>query len=85
LHVIDLHRAQCRQATPRRWRDKDLAALYYSAQGIGLGKRDFLRFLRAYFQRPLREILVGEAASLAAIERRTAALADRKRRYGDAL
>src|SRR5690606_40875569 len=25
LSVIDLHRAQVRDATPRRWRDKDLA------------------------------------------------------------
>ncbi|WP_121178085.1 lipopolysaccharide core heptose(I) kinase RfaP, partial [Pseudomonas aeruginosa] len=30
LSVIDLHRAQTRDATPKRWRNKDLAALYFS-------------------------------------------------------
>ena len=32
LSVIDLHRAQVRDAVPRRWRDKDLAALADSLQ-----------------------------------------------------
>ena len=36
LSVIDLHRAQVRQRTPLRWRNKDLAALYFSALEIGL-------------------------------------------------
>jgi heptose I phosphotransferase len=36
LSLIDLHRAQVRAVTPRRWRDKDLAALYFSALDIGL-------------------------------------------------
>ena len=31
LSVIDLHRAQTRDATPKRWRNKDLAALYFCA------------------------------------------------------
>jgi heptose I phosphotransferase len=64
LSLIDLHRAQVRRQTPRRWRDKDLAALYFSTLDIGLTARDHLRFLRAYFARPLREILVREAALL---------------------
>ncbi|MDR0775987.1 MAG: lipopolysaccharide core heptose(I) kinase RfaP [Azonexus sp.] len=64
LSIIDLHRAQCRAATPRRWRDKDLASLYFSALEIGLTRRDFLRFLRAYFLRPLRDILRDEAPLL---------------------
>jgi heptose I phosphotransferase len=64
LHLIDLHRAQCRQATPRRWRDKDLASLYFSVLEIGLTRRDILRFLRAYFLRPLRDILHDEAPLL---------------------
>lgn len=29
LSLIDLHRAQVRKHTPRRWRDKDLAALFF--------------------------------------------------------
>lgn len=57
LSLIDLHRAQIRNKTPRRWRDKDLASLYFSALDIGLTQRDLLRFLRRYFDRPLRLIL----------------------------
>lgn len=85
LWLIDLHRAQCRTQVPRRWRDKDLAGLYFSALGIGLTRRDFLRFLRGYFQRPLREVLRDEAPLLARLERKAAALLERKERYGDRL
>jgi len=85
LSVIDLHRAQVRDAVPRRWRDKDLAALYFSALDIGLTRRDKLRFLRTYFQRPLRQVLREEASLLAWLERKAAKLYERKQRYGDAL
>ncbi len=61
LSVIDLHRAQIRQQVPRRWRDKDLIGLYFSSQNIGLTRRDVYRFLKIYFCRPLREVLVNEA------------------------
>ena len=64
LSLIDLHRAQIRAQTPRRWRDKDLAALYFSALEIGLTQRDFLRFLRAYFAAPLRRTLQTETPLL---------------------
>jgi heptose I phosphotransferase len=64
LSLIDLHRAQVREKTPRRWRDKDLAALYFSALDIGLTKRDFLRFLKTYFAAPLRDVLRDESALL---------------------
>lgn len=85
LSVIDLHRAQTRHAVPRRWRDKDLAALYFSALDIGLTRRDLLRFLKGYFQRPLRDILRDEARLLGWLERKAAKLYARKQRYGDAL
>ncbi len=85
LSLIDLHRAQVRRQVPRRWRDKDLAGLYFSALGIGLTRRDELRFLRGYFQRPLREILRDEAKLLRDLQRKAAKLAARKQRYGDAL
>ena len=65
LSLIDLHRAQIRQQVPRRWRDKDLAALYFSSLEIDLTVRDQLRFLREYFNRPLREVLDAETALLA--------------------
>lgn len=82
LSLIDLHRAQTRAATPRRWRNKDLAGLYFSALGIGLTRRDKLRFLRGYFQRPLREILREEAALLTWLERKAERLQVRyERRY----
>lgn len=64
LSLIDLHRAQIRDETPRRWRDKDLSSLFFSALGIGLTRRDVLRFLRLYFDRPLRVILREENALL---------------------
>jgi heptose I phosphotransferase len=61
LSLIDLHRAQIRKKTPRRWRDKDLCSLYFSALNIGLTRRDVLRFLRLYFAQPIRTILHNEA------------------------
>ena len=85
LSIIDLHRAQVRSETPRRWRDKDLAGLYFSALGVGLTQRDTLRFLQTYFQRPLREILREEAQLLARLQRKAARLLARKERYGDAI
>jgi len=68
LSLIDLHRAQVRPGTPRRWRDKDLAGLYFSALDIGLTRRDRLRFLKGYFKKPLREILRDEAVLLRWLE-----------------
>jgi len=85
LSLIDLHRAQTRSQTPRRWRDKDLAGLYFSALEIGLTRGDKLRFLRDYFQRPLREILRDESSLLAWLQRKAERLQARKLRYGDAL
>jgi len=85
LSLIDLHRAQTRAATPRRWRDKDLAGLYFSALDIGLTRRDLLRFLKGYFRAPLRTILAEEAALLAALRGKADKLYARKQRYGDAL
>ena len=69
LSIIDLHRAQVREKTPRRWRDKDLASLYFSALNVGLTRRDRLRFLQSYFDKPLREILRDEARLLAYLQR----------------
>ncbi|MDR2837061.1 MAG: lipopolysaccharide core heptose(I) kinase RfaP [Azonexus sp.] len=80
LSLIDLHRAQCRPATPRRWRDKDLASLYSSVMEIGLTRRDFLRFLRGYFERPLRDILRDEAPLLRHLKREGQRLLERYHR-----
>lgn len=85
LSVIDLHRAQTRRAITPRWRNKDLAALYFSALDIGLTRRDKLRFLQGYFQKPLREILLKEATLLTLLDKKADKLYQRKVRYGDAL
>lgn len=84
LSLIDLHRAQTRAATPRRWRDKDLAGLLFSSLDIGLTERDRLRFLKAYFRKPLRQILRDEAPLLRRLQRKAAALLARyQRKYAD--
>ncbi|MEH6564940.1 MAG: lipopolysaccharide core heptose(I) kinase RfaP [Halopseudomonas sp.] len=74
LSIIDLHRAQIRPQVPLRWRNKDLAGLYFSALNIGLTRGDKLRFLRSYFALPLREVLKREAPLLQALERKAAKL-----------
>ena len=74
LSLVDLHRAQIRARTPRRWRDKDLAALHFSSLAIGLTRRDRLRFLRTYFAQPLREILRTEGRLLAHLARESVRL-----------
>jgi heptose I phosphotransferase len=61
-HLIDLHRAQIRRATPRRWRVKDLGGLYFSAMDCGLRQRDLLRFMHHYCDGGLREALKGDEA-----------------------
>ena len=65
---MDLHRAQIRRRVPRRWRVKDVASLYFSALDIGLTRRDVLRFLRAYFQQPLKTVVAEQASLLRAVE-----------------
>lgn len=62
-YLIDLHRAQMRASTPRRWRVKDLAGLYFSAMDCGLQRRDLLRFMHHYSEGGLRQAL-GESAGL---------------------
>ncbi len=54
LYLIDLHRAQSRRLTPKRWIIKDLAGLYFSSKDIGLTQRDWYRFIKAYRQTSLR-------------------------------
>lgn len=77
VSLIDLHRAQIRDRVPSRWRNKDLAGLYFSALNIGLTQRDKLRFLKVYFDQPLRQTLAQEARTLRWMEKRAAQLLDR--------
>ena len=46
-YLIDLHRMQYKRFS-RRWRIKDLSALYYSAFDYGVSARDVLYFIRCY-------------------------------------
>ena len=85
LSVIDLHRAQTGKKVSLRWRNKDLAALYFSALNIGLTRRDILRFLRLYFAAPLRQTIQQEMTSLTWLEHKAQQLYRRKQRYGDDL
>lgn len=62
LSVIDLHRAQLRDRVPLRWRNKDLIGLYYSTLNYAISRTDVLRFLKIYFDLPLREIFKREAS-----------------------
>lgn len=70
LYLIDLHRMQSRARTPFAARMKDMAALYFSALDIGLSRRDCLRFLRRYRNRPLREMLREEAGFWQQVDKR---------------
>jgi heptose I phosphotransferase len=45
---------QLRRHTPRRWRLKDIAGLYFSALDAGLTRHDCYRFMRLYGGTPLR-------------------------------
>lgn len=56
LYLIDLHRVGIRHVISPSDRMKDMAALYFSAMGDVLTKRDYLRVLRHYRQKPLRKI-----------------------------
>ena len=70
LFLMDLHRAQLRASIPRRWRVKDIGALYFSAADIGLTRRDLFRFMRLYSAKPLRATLRDDAWFWRAVTRR---------------
>ena len=82
LTLIDLHRAQIRDAVPERWRIKDLGALLFSAFNFGFTERDWLRFIRAYSERPLRQEFAANGGRWRAVSRRAERLAAEARRKG---
>ena len=57
LHLIDLHRAQIREAVPERWRVKDVGGLLFSALGAQPSRTDLARFVRRYTGKSLRRSL----------------------------
>ncbi len=74
IYVIDLHRVQMRNSTPRRWVVKDIGSLWFSAMLLGLTRRDLLRFMRAYRGVSLRRTLKEDAAFWSEVEVRAKAL-----------
>lgn len=62
LTVIDLHRAVQFRQIPERWLVRDLAALLFSVMDLPLQPRAWLRFVRLYRQRPLRQVFAQEGA-----------------------
>jgi len=57
LYLIDLHRALVRPFMRKRWQIKDLAGLYFSSKEGGLTKKDLLRFIKKYRNKPLHDVL----------------------------
>jgi UDP-glucose:(heptosyl)LPS alpha-1,3-glucosyltransferase len=78
--LIDLHRAQLRQKTPRRWAIKDVAGLYFSAMNIGLTPRDRLRFMKVYSGGLLCETVHKDAGFWSAVERTAQRLYSKEQR-----
>lgn len=60
LYLIDLHRVGIEERISVNARMKDMAGLYFSSMGIGLTKRDYLRFLSVYRKQPLSKTLNNE-------------------------
>ena len=82
LSIIDLHRAQFRDSVPTRWRNKDLIGLYYSCLNIGLTQKDLCRFLKVYFQKPLKKIFIEESKLIASVEKKAEKIRERSVRKG---
>jgi len=74
LYLIDLHRMQIHRRISRRWRVKDIAALYFSSMEIGLTQRDLLRFVRVYGNKHLEVSLEEDKAFWRQVKRRGLAL-----------
>ncbi len=74
VFLIDLHRALMDRQLSTRWIIKDVAGLYFSALHIGLTRRDFLRFVKRYTNRPLRAALQDDKSFWQAVTTRAAKL-----------
>ncbi len=60
-YLLDLHRAILSIKINRSNRNKDLAALYFSALHIGLTKRDILLFIKTYSKTALSEAILKDS------------------------
>ncbi len=82
LWLIDLHRARIVNAVSNYWRVRDLGALMFWCLDRPMTRRDYLRFLRAYENKPLREALAIRPQLWGAVVRRARALYRKARRKG---
>lgn len=82
LAVLDLHRALIFERLPERWRERDLAALLYSTLDLPLSRRSWLRFVREYSGKPLREVFEKDGAFWLRVYRRAVALYRKGARKG---
>ena len=82
LAVLDLHRARILAPISNYWRRRDLAALLFSALDTPLRQRAWLRFVRVYCDRPLREEFGGNGAFWHSVYRRAVRLYAKGRRKG---
>lgn len=82
LSIIDLHRSQLRSKVPQRWRDKDLIGLFFSSMDIGLTQNDIFYFLKVYFDKPLKEILLEEKKFLSTVKKKANYIKERSARKG---
>lgn len=64
IYLIDFHRAFTKKQINMRWFIKDLAGLYCCSKFIRTTNRDIFRFLKAYYDLPLRDILRNESEFL---------------------
>ncbi|MDP6097423.1 MAG: lipopolysaccharide core heptose(I) kinase RfaP [Gammaproteobacteria bacterium] len=74
LFIIDLHRAFIKNRLGKRWIEKDIAGIFFSAMDIGLTRRDLFRFIRIYSGKSLRESLTIDAGFWHNVNRRAQSL-----------
>ena len=82
LAVIDLHRAKLFQRIPKRWLERDLAAMLYSVMDLPVSRFAWLRFLRRYRGKPLPQIFAEEGDFWRAVYQRAVALYRKSERKG---
>ena len=82
LAVLDLHRARILSPIPDYWRRRDLAALLFSTLDAPLHPRAWLRFVRVYCGRPLRDTFDTDGAFWRSVYRRALKLYAKGRRKG---
>lgn len=74
IKLIDCHRVVQLSHLPARYQIRDIAALYFSSLTCNVSERDKLRFLKYYFQAPLRDIFKRKFRFLQKLSQRTITL-----------